>query len=163
MKREFRYGKKIKQVREARAWTQEQLAAAAGIEARTVQRVEKDLTKGPETLQAIAGAFDVDLENLRTTYLIPESKLMQTTFVSDYERFIAAEENDRSSGVTQNRPYRVTAKPAMSESRDIDSDRSPYRLPRHEQCLERRKETTSHSTGEARMAATAHRASHWCP
>ena len=68
-----------------------------------------------------------------------------------------------TSGVTQNRPCVVTSKPAMSEARDIDSDRSPYRLLRHEQCLERRKETTSHSTGEARMAVTAHRASHRCP
>src|SRR5271155_6256667 len=67
------------------------------------------------------------------------------------------------SGVTQIRPSMVTSKPAMSEARDIDSDRSPYRLGRHEQCLERRKEATSHRTGEARMAFTAHRASHWCP
>jgi len=44
MKKEFRYGKKIKEMREARAWTQEQLAEAADIETRTVQRVEKGLT-----------------------------------------------------------------------------------------------------------------------
>src|SRR5712692_3498837 len=54
-------------------------------------------------------------------------------------------------------------KPANDKARDIDSDGSPYRLRRHEQCLERRKETTSHRTGEARMALAAHRASHWCP
>src|SRR5712692_2231821 len=53
-------------------------------------------------------------------------------------------------------------KPANDKTRDIDSDGSPYRLRRHEQCLERRKKTTSHRTGEARMALTAHRASHWC-
>jgi hypothetical protein len=49
----------------------------------------------------------------------------------------------------------VTPKPAMSEARDIDSDESFYRLGRHEQCLERRKEAASHRPGEARMAFTA--------
>jgi hypothetical protein len=48
-------------------------------------------------------------------------------------------------------------------NRKPTSNRGPYRLGRHEQCLERRKEATSHRTGEARMAFTAHRASHWCP
>jgi transcriptional regulator with XRE-family HTH domain len=92
MKKEFRYGKKIREMREARAWTQEQLAAAADVETRTVQRVEKDLTKGPETLQAIAGAFDVDLQSLRSTWLIPESRLVQTYFVDTHERFVSVEE-----------------------------------------------------------------------
>src|SRR5437667_4195895 len=41
-----------------------------------------------------------------------------------------------SSVVTQNRPMRVTSKPANEKARDIDSDGSPYRLLRYEQCLE---------------------------
>ena len=68
----------------------------------------------------------------------------------------------QASGITQKRPMRVTSKPANDKARDIDSDGSLYRLRRHEQCLERRKETTSHRTREARMALAAHRASHWC-
>src|SRR6266704_3302386 len=95
MKKEFRYGKKIKEMREARAWTQEHLAMVAGIETRTVQRVERDLTKGPDTLQAIAGAFDVDVASLRTTRLIPESRLVQAHFVDSHERFICVEEKYR--------------------------------------------------------------------
>ena len=47
MRIEFRYGKKIQQAREARAWTQEQLAIVAGVEPRTIQRVERDQTKNP--------------------------------------------------------------------------------------------------------------------
>src|SRR6266566_2727707 len=66
------------------------------------------------------------------------------------------------SVVTQNRPMRVTSKPANEKARDIDSDGSPYRLLRYEQCLERSEETTSFGTREARMALAAHRASHWC-
>src|SRR5256886_8176264 len=42
-----------------------------------------------------------------------------------------------ASVVTQNRPMRVTSKPANEKARDIDSDGSPYRLLRYEQCLER--------------------------
>src|SRR5437870_10617803 len=57
---------------------------------------------------------------------------------------------------------RVTSKPANEKARDIDSDGSPYRLLRYEQCLERSEETTSFGTREARMALAAHRASHWC-
>jgi transcriptional regulator with XRE-family HTH domain len=93
MKKEFRYGKKIKEMREARAWTQEQLAEAADIETRTVQRVEKGLTRNPETLLAIAGAFNVDLERLRSTWLIPESRLVGTYFVDSHKDFVSVEES----------------------------------------------------------------------
>ena len=95
MKTEFRYGKKIKELREDRAWTQEQLAQAAGIEPRTVQRVERDQTKSPETLQAIAGAFDVDLIKLRSTWLIPESRLVGTYFADSHKAFVGIEERHR--------------------------------------------------------------------
>src|ERR1035437_9565865 len=57
-----------------------------------------------------------------------------------------------ASGITQKRPMRVTSKPANDKTRDIDTGERAYSLRRHEQCLERRKETTSHRTGEARMA-----------
>src|SRR5215469_2443824 len=58
------------------------------------------------------------------------------------------------SGSLQNR---TTVK-----ARDIDVDRGPYRLCRHEQCLERGKETTSHRTGKARMVFTKDRARNRC-
>jgi transcriptional regulator with XRE-family HTH domain len=84
VKTEFRYGKKVRQQREERAWTQEQLAATADIDVRTVQRVEKDQTKkNPETIQAIAGALNVDVESLRTTRLIPETRLTGTWLVTN--------------------------------------------------------------------------------
>ncbi len=101
MKTEYRYGKKIKEMREARGWTQEQLAVAADIETRTVQRVEKDLTKSPETLQAIAGAFDVDLRCIRSTWLIPESRLVGTYFVDSQEQFVGVEESHRWHAYTR--------------------------------------------------------------
>jgi transcriptional regulator with XRE-family HTH domain len=101
MKTEYRYGRKIKETREALGWTQEQLAVAADIETRTVQRVEKDVTKSPETLQAIAGAFDVDLRCLRSTRLIPESRLVRTYFVDSQEQFVGVEESHRWHAYTR--------------------------------------------------------------
>lgn len=95
MKKEFRYGKKIKEVREARAWSQEQLAMAAGIDVRTVQRVERDLGKSPspETLHAIAGAFDADLATLRTSWLVPETRLEKTWLITSHRQFVNVEES----------------------------------------------------------------------
>ena len=79
-------------MREDRGWTQEHLAMTAGIETRTVQRLEKDLTKRLDTLQKVAAAFDVDVVSLRTSRLIPESRLVQTYFVDTHERFVSVEE-----------------------------------------------------------------------
>jgi transcriptional regulator with XRE-family HTH domain len=96
MRKEFRYGKKIKELREIRAWTQQHLAEIAEVEVRTIQRVEKDLTRSPETLHAVAAAFDVTVDSLRSTWLIPESRLLRAGSVSTYKEFIATEQTHRS-------------------------------------------------------------------
>ncbi|SRR5437667_1394331 len=51
MKKEFRYGKEIQQLREARAWTQEQLALAADVEAQLLRQIlaNRDLIEPYET------------------------------------------------------------------------------------------------------------------
>jgi transcriptional regulator with XRE-family HTH domain len=95
VKKEFRYGKKVCETREARGWTQEHLAAVAGIDARTIQRVEKGLTKNKETLLAIAAAFGVDLESLQSTWLIAESRIVQAWLVTSREQLIGIEEAHR--------------------------------------------------------------------
>ena len=56
-------GNRIKELRKGKAWTQEHLAAAAQISARTVQRGEEGVMSG-ETAMAIAGALDVPLEDI---------------------------------------------------------------------------------------------------
>jgi transcriptional regulator with XRE-family HTH domain len=97
MKKEFLYGRRIKELREQRGWTQEQLAEAADIEStRTIQRVERDQTKGPETLLAIAGALDVDLGALRITRRIAESELVRVQLAKTVREFISAENTHRS-------------------------------------------------------------------
>lgn len=56
----------IRSFREERSWTQEQLAEAAQLNPRTIQRAEKGMGMSAETLLAIAGALDVPVEVLRT-------------------------------------------------------------------------------------------------
>ena len=58
-------GTNIKKLREARSWTQAHLAEAARVTERTVQRAEAGQPIAAESLQALAGAFNVPLEQLR--------------------------------------------------------------------------------------------------
>lgn len=58
-------GQKLKNLRIARALTQEELAQKAGIGKNTVNRMEGDLTEPrPSTLRKLAGALDVDPSEL---------------------------------------------------------------------------------------------------
>jgi transcriptional regulator with XRE-family HTH domain len=107
---EFSYGKKTQELREEKAWTQEQLADAASLDVRTIQRVEKDQTKSPETIQAIAGAFDVDVDRLRTTKLIPETRLAGTWLATSYREFLSIERTQRA-----HQGARMTVSPLSDE------------------------------------------------
>jgi transcriptional regulator with XRE-family HTH domain len=57
-------GEKIKNLRELRGWSQEQLASAAGVSVRTVQRAESDGSASRETRVCLAAALDVPHTNL---------------------------------------------------------------------------------------------------
>lgn len=57
-------GARIKALRIQRGWTQEQLAEIAGVSTRTVQRAERANAAAFETLRAVAGAFEVDFDQL---------------------------------------------------------------------------------------------------
>jgi transcriptional regulator with XRE-family HTH domain len=59
-------GARIRTARERRGWSQEQLAAASDVSARQLQRIEAG-TSHPsgETLQALAGALQTDVSELR--------------------------------------------------------------------------------------------------
>jgi transcriptional regulator with XRE-family HTH domain len=48
---------RIRQLREARGWSQEHLAEVAGLSARTVQRIEAEGKAAPESRMALAAAF----------------------------------------------------------------------------------------------------------
>lgn len=51
----------VRRLREARHWSQEQLAAAAGLSLRTVQRVEAEGVASRETRVCLAAALDTDV------------------------------------------------------------------------------------------------------
>ena len=51
----------VRRLREARHWSQEQLAAAAGLGLRTVQRVEADGVASRGTRVCLAAALDTDV------------------------------------------------------------------------------------------------------
>lgn len=89
MKTEYRFGLKIRDVRIDHGWTQEQLAENADLSTRTVQRAEKDKTQDPETLAAIAAAFNVTVADLRRKYWVTESKLPKARLIESAEGFRA--------------------------------------------------------------------------
>lgn len=62
----------VKKAREERAWPQWQLAKAAGVTLRTIQRLERDGAASLETLKGVAGAFDIDVKQLNPTSRIQE-------------------------------------------------------------------------------------------
>jgi transcriptional regulator with XRE-family HTH domain len=51
--------------REQRAWTQEHLATISGIDVRTIQRAERGTKLSADSLQALASAFDLTVDQLR--------------------------------------------------------------------------------------------------
>ena len=56
---------KVKQLRENKGWSQEQLSALSDLNLRTIQRVEKRGSASPETIKALAAVFGVSVESLQ--------------------------------------------------------------------------------------------------
>jgi transcriptional regulator with XRE-family HTH domain len=79
--------------RDARQWTQEQLAVIAGLNVRTVQRVERGWPACPDTCRALASAFDfLDIDALNKPFAIPpedELKAAQEQFDHEHVAFAA--------------------------------------------------------------------------
>lgn len=70
----------VKKEREERAWPQRQLAEVAGVNLRTIQRLEKDGTASFETLMGVAQAFGMDVKQLNpisksSVKIIPQKKV----------------------------------------------------------------------------------------
>jgi transcriptional regulator with XRE-family HTH domain len=56
---------RIIELRRNSAWSQDELATAAGLNLRTVQRAEKGRTASMQTLKALAAALEADLDDLK--------------------------------------------------------------------------------------------------
>ncbi|MFC4311742.1 helix-turn-helix domain-containing protein [Steroidobacter flavus] len=54
----------ILRMRKDKAWSQEELAIAAGLNLRTIQRIEKEATASLQSMKALASAFAVNIRDL---------------------------------------------------------------------------------------------------
>jgi DNA-binding XRE family transcriptional regulator len=52
------------QLRKNRGWTQEELAKAAGLNLRTIQRIEKETLASLHSKKSLASAFNIDFHDL---------------------------------------------------------------------------------------------------
>ena len=69
----------IRLFREARQWSQEQLAAISGLNVRTIQRVEQGLPASLDTRRALARAFEFDdIDALNKPFTIPSEEELIT-------------------------------------------------------------------------------------
>ena len=69
----------VQKLRLKRGWSQQQLAEASGLSARTIQRIETGHPASVETLKSIAAVFEVDFSTLNPeqTMTNPDSALAQ--------------------------------------------------------------------------------------
>jgi transcriptional regulator with XRE-family HTH domain len=85
MKTEIRYGRRVKEERLKKGWTQEHLAEVADVTVRTVARIEKGEVQGLESLMAIAAAFDMELGKLGQVFRIAEAKPLRSLTIQRAE------------------------------------------------------------------------------
>ncbi len=57
-------GALIKRLRAERHWSQEELAIAAGLSSRTIQRLETESKGSVQSIKSIASALEVDMHNI---------------------------------------------------------------------------------------------------
>ena len=77
-------GARIRQLRAEKAMTQEELAAAADISPRTVQRAEEGHMSA-DTLKAIAGAFSVSVETISVADAVKQPRLSPVLYYQNPE------------------------------------------------------------------------------
>lgn len=72
----------VRKLRTERSWSQDQLADAAGLSLRTVQRIEKDGTCSLESSQALAAVFETRVASIQldTDKEIRESRIRRFQF-----------------------------------------------------------------------------------
>jgi transcriptional regulator with XRE-family HTH domain len=113
MKTAIRYGKRIKEARLLRGWTQEHLAEIADIATRTIARVEKDEVRGQESLMAIAAALETELRDLATFIRIAEAKPLRSLLIRQPDDLHVAFNRAHHSGL-----YRTLLMPIRDDYRE---------------------------------------------
>ena len=77
---------RIQKLRLKRGWSQQQLADASGLSARTIQRIEAGQTPSIETLKSLAAVFEVDFTSLQPETPMPISELAADASLAETER-----------------------------------------------------------------------------
>ena len=72
---------RVLSLRTERSWSQDELATAAGLNLRTIQRIENEGTASLQSLKALASALQADLEDLKLTPEESMSKFEYKTVV----------------------------------------------------------------------------------
>ncbi len=65
---------KLKQLREQRCWSQQQLAEMSGISLRTVQRIEAKAVASQESVKSLAAVFETDTQTILASDTVPQSE-----------------------------------------------------------------------------------------
>jgi transcriptional regulator with XRE-family HTH domain len=89
MKTKIIYGQKVRELRDARGWTQEHLAEVSGTTHRTIQRLESNETRGQESLMAVADALEVSVKDLQSVVYLPERRIAAAERLTTHREFIA--------------------------------------------------------------------------
>jgi transcriptional regulator with XRE-family HTH domain len=66
---------RIRELRQHRGWTQQQLAEIADLNLRTIQRIENSASASHESVSALASAFEVRREELLTVPHVSRDEL----------------------------------------------------------------------------------------
>lgn len=77
----------IKNLRQAKGWTQQHFADASGLSLRTIQRVERDGNAVKETALAICATLEIELKQLS---IIPDVEASQLQEANIYKQLITA-------------------------------------------------------------------------
>ncbi len=93
---------RVRALREDRSWTQEELALAAGLNLRTVQRIENEATGSAQSKKALANAFDIDSSELDqdSTHLLPRYEF-KTVEIEPGEGLLSGISRDGYPDITQ--------------------------------------------------------------
>ncbi|MAD73535.1 MAG: hypothetical protein CML20_01800 [Rheinheimera sp.] len=77
----------IQQRRQAKGWTQEDLARHSGLSTRTIQRIESGQSAGLESLKCIAAVFEV------STHTLMQDKIMNEQHTEEQSKLTKKEQD----------------------------------------------------------------------
>ena len=82
----------ILRLRKDKAWSQEELSIASGLNLRTIQRIEKEATASLQSVKALASAFGTSIQDLKRedTEMISELLGKEVTLVMGISTGLAA-------------------------------------------------------------------------